>query len=360
MRTSEIPVNTDLPLPTGFGLATVEITPGVFRLRLIPLVNLRGDTGATGATGDTGPAGADGATGATGAQGPAGIDGTGGLSFNYNFDSGLTSPPASGEIRLNNATFAGAIRMYVHGTSADPLAVTNVLTAVPTGSYLILFKKSDPSNIVIYQTGALIQTTVVEYNVTYITSNGAVFADGDEIMLSIAIAGPEGVAGADGAAGANGAAGAPGAVWREGTGAPSNGLGIDGDFYLDDATGDVYQKSGGTYSIVANITGPEGQYSHSTLTYAATTDLDFLSDDYRSLTLAGNITFTTSNRAAPRALAIKILCDGTNRTFTFPAGWEWVGGAAPTGITANKTAVLSILCWGSADTDITAAYAVEP
>jgi len=67
--------------------------------------------------------------------------------------------------------------------------------------------------------------------------------------------GPQGPQGATGSTGATGAAGA---VWRNGTGAPSNGLGVNGDYYLDDATGDVYEKAAGTYSVVANIVGPTG------------------------------------------------------------------------------------------------------
>ncbi len=66
------------------------------------------------------------------------------------------------------------------------------------------------------------------------------------------------VANITGPAGSTGATGAPGSVWRNGSGAPSNGLGINGDFYLDDVAGNVYQKAGGAYSIVANITGPAG------------------------------------------------------------------------------------------------------
>lgn len=74
-------------------------------------------------------------------------------------------------------------------------------------------------------------------------------------LASEASAGPSGSPGADGADGADGA---PGSVWFEGTGVPSAGLGIDGDFYLDDATGDVYQKVGGAWGIVANIQGADG------------------------------------------------------------------------------------------------------
>jgi len=177
--------------------------------------------------------------------------------------------------------------------------------------------------------------------------------------------GPQGDPGTPGTNGTNGTNGTDGSVWREGTGAPANGLGANGDFYLNDANGDVYQKAAGTYSVVANIkgatgaTGPAGASSHSTLTYAATTDIDFTLADYRSLALTGNVTFTTSNRAAPRTVTIKILADASIRTFTFPA-WKFVGAAAPASIAASKTAVLTVTAFGTADTDIVAAYAVEP
>lgn len=167
-----------------------------------------------------------------------------------------------------------------------------------------------------------------------------------------------GVNGMDGTNGTNGTNGTSGAVWRTGSGAPSNGLGVNGDFYLDTATGNVYEKAAGVYSVVANIQGP--QFTHSTLTYAATTDIDFTLADYRSLTLAGNVTFTTSNRAAPRARLIRIIGDGSSRTLTFPAGWIFTGNIAPTALAANKVAVLSVTCFGAADSDIIAAYSVQP
>lgn len=52
--------------------------------------------------------------------------------------------------------------------------------------------------------------------------------------------------------------GDPGSVWRDGSGAPASTLGVDGDYYLDDATGDVYLKASGAYSIVADIKGAQG------------------------------------------------------------------------------------------------------
>lgn len=99
--------------------------------------------------------------------------------------------------------------------------------------------------------------------------------------------------------------------------------------------------------------------THSTLTYAGSTAIDFTSDDYRTITLTGNITFTTSNRAAARSVTLKIIGDSSSRTFTFPA-WKFVGSAAPASIAANKIAILTLTCFGSADTDIVAAYAEEP
>jgi hypothetical protein len=52
--------------------------------------------------------------------------------------------------------------------------------------------------------------------------------------------------------------GTPGAIWRHGNGVPANSLGINGDFYLNDATSDVYVKSAGVYSLTVNIKGATG------------------------------------------------------------------------------------------------------
>jgi len=53
--------------------------------------------------------------------------------------------------------------------------------------------------------------------------------------------------------------GVAGSSWYNGAGAPDNSLGNDGDYYLDDDTGDVYTKVSGDWgSPVANIRGPQG------------------------------------------------------------------------------------------------------
>jgi hypothetical protein len=64
-----------------------------------------------------------------------------------------------------------------------------------------------------------------------------------------------GVPGATGPAGTNGASGTR---WFEGSGAPSSGLGVNGDFYLNITTGDVYNKAAGVWTVIENIMGPQG------------------------------------------------------------------------------------------------------
>jgi hypothetical protein len=62
-----------------------------------------------------------------------------------------------------------------------------------------------------------------------------------------------------GPTGAQGPAGLAGSKWFSGTGAPSGVLGAVGDFYLDDANGDVYEKTGvSTWTLQDNLTGPTG------------------------------------------------------------------------------------------------------
>lgn len=70
--------------------------------------------------------------------------------------------------------------------------------------------------------------------------------------------GPTGSTGAAGSTGSTGAAGSNGSTWHDGSGVPSNSLGVNGDYYLNHANGDVYLKTSGTYSVVANIKGATG------------------------------------------------------------------------------------------------------
>jgi hypothetical protein len=84
-------------------------------------VNLKGETGDAGTNGIDG---ATGATGATGPQGPTGGDGqSGGLSFDYLWDTATAANPAVGELRINNALFTGANRVYANETTESGAAI---------------------------------------------------------------------------------------------------------------------------------------------------------------------------------------------------------------------------------------------
>jgi len=99
---------------------------------------------------------------------------------------------------------------------------------------------------------------------------------------------------------------------------------------------------------------------HSTLAYAATTNIDFLLEPYRTLTLAGNVTFTSSNRVAAVSVTVRIIAGGSSRNLAFPAGWIFVGAAAPASLAANKEAILTITAFGSVESDVRAAYSAQP
>lgn len=47
-------------------------------------------------------------------------------------------------------------------------------------------------------------------------------------------------------------------VWRDGDGVPADTLGYNGDYYLDNLTGDVYRKVSGVYVYRCNIKGADG------------------------------------------------------------------------------------------------------
>jgi hypothetical protein len=92
-----------------------------------------------------------------------------------------------------------------------------------------------------------------------------------------------------------------------------------------------------------------------TLTYAATTDIA-MSSTLNTVALTGNITFTTSAKAAGQYVTVRVVADGTNRTLTFPGTWVWVGSTPPATIIASKVGILSLICFGTTDADVVASW----
>ena len=95
------------------------------------------------------------------------------------------------------------------------------------------------------------------------------------------------------------------------------------------------------------------------LAYASGVNLNFQTYGGKRLTLAGNVTFSATGHLYGAYIVMRIVCDGTNRTLGFPAGWKFMGAAAPATINANKIALLQLWCFGTTDADVVAQYAVE-
>lgn len=127
------------------------------------------------------------------------------------------------------------------------------------------------------------------------------------------------------------------------------------------ASSSTVWRGDGTWAsgVAGSFSASRWETTVSSLSYSATTDIDFTSAGCRTLSLTGNVTFTTSNKAVNRSVVIRIIADGSTRNLTFPGSWVFVGAAAPTTIAAGKTAVLSLMCFGSSDSDIVAAYSVQ-
>lgn len=95
------------------------------------------------------------------------------------------------------------------------------------------------------------------------------------------------------------------------------------------------------------------------LAYAATVNLDFRGFGAKRLSLAGNVTLTTSNLGIGRELLVRMVADGSPRTLAFPAEWKFVGSAAPASLAANKTALLRLWCFGATEAEVVALWLVE-
>jgi hypothetical protein len=127
------------------------------------------------------------------------------------------------------------------------------------------------------------------------------------------------------------------------------------------ATGVVAATSPITYDSGTQTVAFDRTLALGTITYAATVTLDMsaLNGLYRTITLTGDLTLASSNRATGRSVVLRLVCDATPRTLTFPVGWVFLG-TAPATLAANKTAVLSVTFFGSTDASAVCAYAVQP
>lgn len=90
--------------------------------------------------------------------------------------------------------------------------------------------------------------------------------------------------------------------------------------------------------------------------------LDLNSYTFQTVSLTGNPTFSTTNKAAGRFLSLKIDSNGSSRNLAFTAGWVWLGVDYSAGVTlaSGKIGVLSLTCYGTNSTDIVAVFTAQP
>jgi len=76
----------------------------------------------------------------------------------------------------------------------------------------------------------------------------------------------------------------------------------------------------------------------------------------QTIQLAGDLELAATN--APGDVTLRLIGDSVDRELWFP-NWVFLGSFAPTGLMAEKTAVLALSAFGPDETDIVAAYSVE-
>lgn len=96
---------------------------------------------------------------------------------------------------------------------------------------------------------------------------------------------------------------------------------------------------------------------------SGTVNLDFaaLHNTVQRIAATGNLTFTTSNRAAgvARNVQLRIANGASPITLTWPAAWVEFGETLPTSLAANAILRVALSCEGSAEADIDAVAVVS-
>jgi hypothetical protein len=169
--------------------------------------------------------------------------------------------------------------------------------------------------------------------------------------------GSTGAAGGNGTNGTNGTDGVRGSRWTSGSGAPGTISGqLNNDFYLNTANGDVYQLVSGTWGVVVNIKGPQGDPGASgsggggggitalTYTYSSTTtdsdpgsgNVRFSASSWGTTTLTMYMDLLDSGANDRTSLLDSIVASSVRRTTLVHISWSASGQET---MTAKVTAV---------------------
>ncbi len=99
-------------------------------------------------------------------------------------------------------------------------------------------------------------------------------------------------------------------------------------------------------------------FNQAILIYSATQVLDFQANQYRQITLTGDLTtLSTSNRTAGRIMTIVVIGDTVDRNITFNTSWHTNPSDPSLVVSANSRVMMSFYCSGTAETDVIVATA---
>ena len=105
--------------------------------------------------------------------------------YNYNYSSTTTTPPASGEVRLNNLIFSSVTELYIHITDLLNFDSTDTLINLFQNQRIKIQQQTDKSKFVIYEiTNTTDNTSYYTLNLTYIKeSNSGPSQNSDCIVI---------------------------------------------------------------------------------------------------------------------------------------------------------------------------------
>lgn len=159
-----------------------------------------------------------------------------------------------------------------------------------------------------------VTTTAVTIDVDFTEGTGSHSAWG------ISITGERGATGGQGNPGAPGDTGEQGFSFLSGAGAPSNGLGNNGDSYLNTTNGDTYAKSGGTWTQNGNIKGTPG--GAETVSPISALPIDWATGKIQRLAMSADLAPTPGQFQNPTSGMAHVIiltnASGATRTFTLP------------------------------------------
>lgn len=104
--------------------------------------------------------------------------------------------------------------------------------------------------------------------------------------------------------------------------------------------------------------GAGGISSCTALSMASTVAIDGSSTKCESITITGNVTFSTTGLAAGSTVTLVVTADSTKRLVYWPSGWSW-SGTPIAFIPPSKTATLTIRSFTTADSGVQVAFDLQ-